>query len=91
VIARDDYIAKIRAAADAKTSADFLLIARTDARAMLGLDEAVARANAALEAGAHQMIEAFRPSPHIFNLGHGITPQTPPENLAALIDIIKRK
>jgi len=46
---------------------------------------------AALEAGAHQMIEAFRPSPHIFNLGHGITPQTPPENLAALIDIIKRK
>jgi 2-methylisocitrate lyase-like PEP mutase family enzyme len=52
VIARDDYIAKIRAAADAKTSPDFLLIARTDARAMLGLDEAVARANAALEAGA---------------------------------------
>jgi 2-methylisocitrate lyase-like PEP mutase family enzyme len=52
VIPRDDYIAKIRAAADAKTSADFLLIARTDSRAMLGLDEAVARANAALEAGA---------------------------------------
>jgi uroporphyrinogen decarboxylase len=45
---------------------------------------------AALEAGARQVIERFRPSPHIFNLGHGITPQTPPENLAALIDIIKR-
>jgi uroporphyrinogen decarboxylase len=45
---------------------------------------------AALEAGARQLIEAFRPSPHVFNLGHGITPQTPPENLAALIDIIKR-
>jgi uroporphyrinogen decarboxylase len=45
---------------------------------------------AALEAGARQVIESFRPSPHIFNLGHGITPQTPPENLAALIDIIKR-
>jgi len=43
----------------------------------------------ALEAGAHDIIEAFRPSPHIFNLGHGITPQTPPENLSALIDIIK--
>ncbi len=52
VIPREDYIAKIRAAADAKTSRDFLLIARTDARAMLGLDEAIARANAALEAGA---------------------------------------
>jgi uroporphyrinogen decarboxylase len=45
---------------------------------------------AALEAGARELIETFRPSPHIFNLGHGITPQTPPENLAALIDIIKR-
>jgi uroporphyrinogen decarboxylase len=45
---------------------------------------------AALEAGARELIEHFRPSPHIFNLGHGITPQTPPENLAALIDIIKR-
>ncbi len=45
---------------------------------------------AALEAGARQVIESFRPSPHIFNLGHGITPQTPPEHLAALIDIIKR-
>ncbi|MBS0560922.1 MAG: isocitrate lyase/PEP mutase family protein [Proteobacteria bacterium] len=52
VIPREDYIAKIRAAADAKTSKDFLLIARTDSRAMMGLDEAVARANAALEAGA---------------------------------------
>ena len=31
---------------------DFLVIARTDARAMLGLDEAIERANAALEAGA---------------------------------------
>jgi uroporphyrinogen decarboxylase len=44
---------------------------------------------AALEAGARQMIEAFRPSPHIFNLGHGITPETPPEHLTALIDVIK--
>ncbi len=52
VIPREDFIAKIRAAADAKASRDFLLIARTDSRAMLGLDEAVARANAALEAGA---------------------------------------
>ena len=31
---------------------DFLIIARTDARAVAGLDEAVARANAALAAGA---------------------------------------
>ncbi len=45
---------------------------------------------AALEAGARHILESFRPSPHIFNLGHGITPQTPPENLSTLIDIIKR-
>lgn len=42
-----------------------------------------------LEAGARRVIETFRGSPHIFNLGHGITPQTPPENLAALVKIIK--
>jgi uroporphyrinogen decarboxylase len=43
----------------------------------------------ALAAGARDVIEAFRSSPHIFNLGHGITPQTPPEHLAALVDVIK--
>jgi 2-methylisocitrate lyase-like PEP mutase family enzyme len=52
VIPRADYIAKIRAAAAAKTDPHFLLIARTDSRAMAGLDEAVARCNEALEAGA---------------------------------------
>ena len=45
---------------------------------------------AALEAGARQVIEAFRGSPHIFNLGHGITPEARPEHLAALVDLIKR-
>ena len=52
VIALDAYIAKIRAAADARRSADFLIIARTDARAVAGFEEAIRRANAALEAGA---------------------------------------
>ena len=48
----DDYIAKIRAAVSAKVDPDFLVIARTDSRAVLGFEEAVRRANAALEAGA---------------------------------------
>ncbi|HYM01832.1 MAG TPA: isocitrate lyase/PEP mutase family protein [Stellaceae bacterium] len=52
VISRDEYLAKIRAAAAAKTDPDFLLIARTDARAVIGFEEAVARMNAALAAGA---------------------------------------
>jgi 2-methylisocitrate lyase-like PEP mutase family enzyme len=52
VISLDDYLAKIRAAAAARTDPDFLLIARTDARAVLGFEEAVARMNGALAAGA---------------------------------------
>ena len=46
------YVQKIRAAAAARRNSDFVIIARTDSRAMLGLDEAIRRANAALEAGA---------------------------------------
>ena len=52
VVSREDYIAKIRAAAAARRTQGFCIIARTDARAMLGLDEAIARANAALANGA---------------------------------------
>jgi 2-methylisocitrate lyase-like PEP mutase family enzyme len=52
IVPRDDYLAKIRAAVAAKRDRDFMIIARTDARAIAGLDEAVARANAALQAGA---------------------------------------
>lgn len=52
IVPRDDYIAKIRAAVAAKRSPDFIIIARTDARAVAGLEEALARANEALAAGA---------------------------------------
>ncbi len=52
VIAAEDYIAKIRAAADARGDSDFVIIARTDSRAVIGFDEAIKRANAALAAGA---------------------------------------
>src|SRR5712671_2389094 len=52
VIPREDWLAKIRAAAAARRDRDFTIIARTDARAVAGFDEAVVRANAALAAGA---------------------------------------
>ena len=52
IVPLDEYLAKIRAAAAARTNPDFLIIARTDSRAGLGLEEAICRANAALEAGA---------------------------------------
>jgi carboxyvinyl-carboxyphosphonate phosphorylmutase len=52
VIPREDYAAKIRAAVAARRDKDFLIIARTDSRAVAGLEEAIARANEALAAGA---------------------------------------
>lgn len=52
VVTRDEFVAKIGAAVEARANADLVIIARTDARAMLGMDEAIDRANAALEAGA---------------------------------------
>jgi 2-methylisocitrate lyase-like PEP mutase family enzyme len=52
VVPLENYLAKIRAAVSARRDPDFLIIARTDARAVLGFEEAVRRANAALDAGA---------------------------------------
>jgi 2-methylisocitrate lyase-like PEP mutase family enzyme len=52
IVPLEEYLAKVRAAAAARRNPDFVIIARTDARAVLGFEEAVRRANAALEAGA---------------------------------------
>jgi 2-methylisocitrate lyase-like PEP mutase family enzyme len=52
IVSREDWLAKIRAAAASRRDPDFTIIARTDARAVAGFDEAIARANAALAAGA---------------------------------------
>jgi 2-methylisocitrate lyase-like PEP mutase family enzyme len=52
IIPLEDYVAKIRTAVAAKHDRDFLIIARTDARAVLGFEEAVRRANASIAAGA---------------------------------------
>ena len=47
-----DMVARMRAACDARTSADTLIIARTDARYEFGLDEAIRRGQAYADAGA---------------------------------------
>ena len=52
VISRAEQVAKIRAAVEARSNPDFLIIARTDARSMHGLEDATARARAYIEAGA---------------------------------------
>lgn len=52
VITATDFASKIRAAVEARRSEDFLIIARTDSRAVNGFEDAIARANLALEQGA---------------------------------------
>jgi len=52
VVSPEEFAAKIAAAAAARRNPDTVLIARTDARAVVSLDDAVARANGALAAGA---------------------------------------
>jgi uroporphyrinogen decarboxylase len=43
----------------------------------------------ALEQGVRAVLAAFGQSPHIFNLGHGITPGAPPEHVAELVRLVK--
>ncbi|MGL1834724.1 isocitrate lyase/PEP mutase family protein [Rhodocyclaceae bacterium SMB388] len=52
VIPIDDMVKKVRVAVEARDSSDFLIIARTDARTTLGLDEALRRGEAYAKAGA---------------------------------------
>ncbi|WP_431038713.1 methylisocitrate lyase [Streptomyces sp. P6-2-1] len=52
VVERDTMSRRVRAAVDARRDPDFLLMARTDARAIEGLDAAIDRAKAYVDAGA---------------------------------------
>ncbi len=52
VIAIEDAVAKIRVAVETRDSTDFLIMARTDARGLYGLDEGLRRGEAFAEAGA---------------------------------------
>lgn len=52
VVSQNEMVGKIKAAVDTREDPDFVIIARTDARAVLGFGEAVQRANAYVEAGA---------------------------------------
>jgi len=99
VIPRDDMIAKVRAAHDARSENGVLIIARTDARAMEGLDAALDRAEAYRDAGADLLfieapqsvdeIEAvarrLKGTPLLFNWAEG--GKTPPVGLAELAEM----
>jgi carboxyvinyl-carboxyphosphonate phosphorylmutase len=52
VVPTEEFVDKIRAAVDHRTDPDLVVIARTDARAVTGLDDAIERGNRYAEAGA---------------------------------------
>ena len=99
VIAASEMVEKIRAAIEARTSPDFLIIARTDARAMEGLDGALHRARLYREAGADVLfVEApqseqevaavareLSDAPLLFNFAEG--GKTPPISLDRLREL----
>jgi 2,3-dimethylmalate lyase len=96
VIPAADMVEKVRAAAAARRSEDFLVIARTDARAVLGVDEALDRARRYRDAGADLLfVEALESEdeiaraaaalgdvPLVFNWAEG--GKTPPLELERL-------
>jgi len=98
VIAFEEARMKLRAAVDARRAQDIVIMARTDARAVLGFDEAMARCRMFVDEGADivfleapESIEEMRavcsgiPRPCMANMvGGGVTPVLPPEELAGL-------
>jgi len=52
IVSRDEMVDRIKAAVDARTDPDFVIMARTDALAVEGLAAAIERARACVEAGA---------------------------------------
>lgn len=51
VVPRSAFISKLRAAVNARSNPDFVIIGRTDCNSVLGFEEAIIRANAALDVG----------------------------------------
>ena len=43
----------------------------------------------ALVAETRAVVDAFRGGPHVFNLGHGITPDADPDNVARMIEAVR--
>jgi methylisocitrate lyase len=56
VISKEEFLPKLRAALDAREDKDFVVIARTDAAATLGVEEALKRGKAYREAGADAIL-----------------------------------
>jgi 2-methylisocitrate lyase-like PEP mutase family enzyme len=99
VIPADEMAAKVRAAVEARTQPEFVIIARTDARAPEGLERALQRARMYRDAGAdalfieavtteqeaEQAVRAFPEVPLLFNWAEG--GKTPPISLSRLTEL----
>jgi 2,3-dimethylmalate lyase len=99
VIPAEEMAAKVRAAVDARTQPEFVIIARTDARAVEGLERALLRARMYREAGAdvlfiealtteaeaEEAVRAFPGVPLLFNWAEG--GKTPPIGLDRLEEL----
>jgi carboxyvinyl-carboxyphosphonate phosphorylmutase len=99
VIPMDEMVQKVRAAVDARQDPDFVIIARTDANAVHGLEDAIRRGKAYHEAGAdvifieaprsitelRSIAQAFHGVPLLFNWAEsGKTPPLPLEEIRTL-------
>ena len=61
IVSTEDMVRKVRAAVDARTDPDFVIIVRTDALAVSGWDDTMRRCEAYVEAGADVLfVEALR-------------------------------
>jgi len=88
VISQEEMVQKLRAAAEAREDKNFIIIARTDARSVYGLEAALERGKAYIEAGADVIfieapttieelkvvVETFRGIPLLLNRGGKKTP-----------------
>ena len=98
VVPLDDMLRKVEVAVEARDSDDFLIIARTDSRSSLGLDEAIRRGQGFAKAGADVVfIEAPESEDEFERIGReidapllanmvegGFSPVLPAETLARL-------
>lgn len=99
VIPQDEMVQKIRAAVDTRSDPDFVIIARTDANAVTGFDDALRRAQAYRAAGADVIFfeaprsldelkaitQAFNGTPLLYNWAEsGKTPLLPLDDIRGL-------
>ena len=73
VVPHEEYAEKLQAAVDARSSKDFIIVARTDARATEGLDEAIERGNKNKKIGADVIfVEAPKTIQEMKKIGQSI-------------------